>query len=69
MTTQRKVIYATPELALAAADAMLERVYAIAEDLKDHVGFIPTHRARRAGRRICNMIDQVDEALGLDGEE
>lgn len=51
------------------ADRVLERVYQIAEVLQD----MPergkaAQRARRAGRRICNLIDQVDEALGLDGE-
>lgn len=53
---------------LHEANALLERVYQIAEDLADHDGRIPTARARRAGRRICNLIDRVDETLGLDGE-
>lgn len=54
---------------LDAADAMLDRVYQIAEDLVAIEATGPTaQHARRAGRRICNIIDQVDEALGLDGE-
>ena len=48
-----------------ATDKLLERVYQIAEDLADTSR---NGRARRAGRRICNLIDQVDETLGLDGE-
>lgn len=54
---------------LNAADPSLERVYQIAEDLVAIEATGPTaQHARRAGRRICNIIDQVDEALGLDGD-
>lgn len=59
----------TAAVDVGEADRILERVYAIAEDLATAEGRIPAHRARRAGRRICNLIDQVDEALGLDEGE
>lgn len=55
---------------LHATDAILERVYGIADALRGMEGkHIHAQRARRAGRRICNLIDQVDETLGLDGED
>lgn len=57
------------QIELEAVDPMLERIYAIAECIRDMTGnHAYAQRARRAGRRICNIIDQVDEALGLDGE-
>lgn len=57
--------------ARALADDTLERVYQIAQDLAamPHGERPPADRVRRAGRRICNLIDQVDETLGLDGED
>lgn len=63
---KRKTIYASAELALAAADAQLERIYTIAEDMLSYDKQSPRAQMKRQGRRIMNIIDQVDEALGLD---
>ena len=50
------------------ADAKLERVHRIAQDLADggRADRSPRSQMRRAGRRIMNLIEGVDEALGLD---
>lgn len=62
--------YSIPRRTLDEADTRLERVYRIAQDLADTEGRIATGRARRAARRIMDLVEGVDEALGLgeDGE-
>lgn len=53
---------------LDETDTLLERVYEIANDLAEggRPDRAPRAQMRRAGRRIMNLIDQVDETLGLD---
>ena len=47
-------------------DELLERVFRIAEDLADVEAHGPAgQKARRSGKRIMKLLDELDELLGL----
>lgn len=47
-------------------DELLQRIYLIAEDLSERTERgIAAQRARRGGRRIMLVIDELDDLLGL----